>query len=87
MNGDLSIGTLNLSLPPGFEARAPHIARHVTQHLGQIFLSEWPAEKGMVVSSLDVRRVAAHHSESDGVIGRRIAHQIHETLWREEARP
>jgi hypothetical protein len=72
---DITIDNLNIKLPPGFGRRADAIARGAARHLARL-----PVGTNVHLTRLTVPQVTVQGSETDAVIGRRIARAIHRQI-------
>ena len=68
----LSIDTLNLRLPRGFEGRAAFIAREASRQLSKL-----PMAYSVQLDRVNIPRLRLQGGETNGVIARRIAQSIH----------
>jgi hypothetical protein len=72
---EIVIDNLNIKLPPGFGRRANAIARGAARHL-----AHQPVRSPLQLSRLAVPRITVHGGETDAVIARRIARDIHRQI-------
>jgi len=71
----ITIDSINIKLPPGFERRADAIARGAARHLARL-----PVRTNVQLTSLAVPKISVQGGETDSVIARRIARAIHSQI-------
>lgn len=74
-NANISIETINLRLPAGFETRGNAIAREVVKHLSQL-----PFSHSYSASTLDLPRLHLSGTESNQQVARQIASSFQQQL-------
>lgn len=71
----IHIDNLNLRLPTGFESRANNIAQQTAK-----YLSQYSLDRSVTLDSLDMPNIVIQGGEANGVIARRIALSIHQSI-------